>query len=474
MKSASEILRIHFSPNTFVKTSEYAFNKILTTTIDNNINKLKKITKEVGASNFTFNNELLASSVFNKFKSKDISSFTSREIKALSHCLNYTESKIQSIYSNSQELALALDIINENWKDSYILSLLNCYLTNWLISNSDSSNLMYNFISEKLGLYQGDRRVILSIKENLKYFDPKNGDVKLGNEIALKNISIKDVMTYLSLPETWIVYPYFENVIVAYFEKKKTNLPYVIDDVIDVLKRHSYNECGTKANKKVISKIIIQASQSEFLALQDHVKDIAFGMVGDPAILGNWSYSRATDTEFNEIHKAREILNEWITKLFINVFFEACINDQRRKRFWLNMSNHITSFKVFGPKSIKDYLKFDERISKYVDSRFQTTDSQRQVAAFFMQVKNHNLIEFSDKGYAFYAYKKTNPNSPQIDKRYETVDNFRNGSMPYLVSRQGYYLQNFNEEGRLSHNDGEMRWEEVFSRWIKEIININV
>jgi hypothetical protein len=322
--------------------------------------------------------------------------------------------------------------------------------------------------------YEGDRKVILNIKDKFKYFYPNSGDVKLGSEIALKNISIKNTLSYLNLPETWITYPYFENVIVAYFETKKSNLPYILDDIVEVLKQHSSNEKGTKLNKKIISKIIIQSSQSEFSQLQDHVKDIAIDLIGDPAILGSWSYSNATDTEYNEIHKAREILNEWITKLFINVFFEACINDQRRKRFWLNISNHITSFKVFGPKSIKDFLKYDERISKYVDSRFQITDSQRQVAAFFMQVNNHNLIEFSDKGYAFYAYKKNNPNSPHIDKKYNTVDKFRNGLMPNLVSRQGYYLNNFKDEGRLSHNDGDMQWEDVFLRWIKEIVNINV
>lgn len=474
MATASDILKIYFSPNTLLKASDYAFNKITTTTIGNNISKLKNITKEVGASNFTFINEELSSKVFKKFKTSESLEYTTREVRALSHCLNYTESKLTTIFSNSNELSKALEIIGYNWKDIYVLNLLNCYLNNWHSGNSESSKILHDFLSNKLSSYQGDRKVINSIKENFKYFDPNNGDLKLGNEMAIKSISIKNVMTYLSLPESWISYPYFENVIVSYFEKKKDNLPYVLDDIIETLRQHSLNEKGTKSNKKVISKIIIQSSKSEFLALQDHVKDIAFNLIGDPAIVGNWSYSRATEIEYNEIHKAREILNEWITKLFINVFFEACINDQRRKRFWLNMSNNITSFKVFGPKSIKDYLKYDERISKYVDSRFQTTDSQRQVAAFFMQVKNHNLIEFSDKGYAFYAYKKTNKSGPQIDKKYDTVDSFRNGSMPYLVSRQGYYLHNFNEEGRLSHNDGDMRWEEVFSRWIKEIININV
>jgi EH_Signature domain len=474
MKKASDILKIYFSPVSLIKASESAFNKITITTINNNINKLKSITKSVGASNFTYYNEELNSKVFKKFKSFGNVEYTSREIRALAHCLNFTESKLTSIYSNRYELSKALEIIGDDWKDMYIPSLLNCYLNNWKNSNYESSQILHDFLLSKLNSYQGDRKVINSIKENFKYFDLRNGDLKLGNEIALKNLSIKDVMTYLSLPESWVTYPYFENVIVCYFEKKKDKLADILDDVVQILKEHSLNEKGTKLNKRIISKIIIQASKSEFLNLQDQVKDIAFNLIGDPALLGNWSYSKANELEYSEINKAREILNEWITKLFINVFFEACINDQRRKKFWLKMSNHITSFKVFGPKSIKDYLKYDVRISKYVDSRFQTTDSQKQVAAFFMQVRNHNLIEFSDKGYAFYAYKKSNNNSPQIDKKYGTLDSFRNGSMPYLVSRQGYYLQNFNEEGRLSHNDGDMIWEEVFSRWIKEIININV
>ena len=98
----------------------------------------------------------------------------------------------------------------------------------------------------------------------------------------------------------------------------------------DVLLKHN----SFITSKRLISKLIIQANQPQFVAVQDKIKKIAFNQIGDPSNVSNWTaFENATETEKREIVEGRNILNEWITQQFINVFFNVCINDERRKNF---------------------------------------------------------------------------------------------------------------------------------------------
>ena len=259
--------------------------------------------------------------------------------------------------------------------------------------------------------------------------------------------------------------------LLSYYEKRKNELSEIIDGINTALSNHN----NIISNKRIISKLLIQINESKLEDLQDTAKNMAFKLIGDPAISSNWTiFENATQSEKIELSSARDILNEWVTKQFISVFFEKCINDPRRKRFWLKMSKNITSFKVFGPLGVKQKLKQDARISEFVDNRFQKTDSQKQVSAFLMHVKDYKFIEFSDPGYAFYAYKQSNTTAPSFNRKYYSVEDFRNGNMPLLLNRQGHTLYNYVDEGRLRHTDGDMKWEDVFSIWINKKAGINV
>ena len=135
------------------------------------------------------------------------------------------------------------------------------------------------------------------------------------------------------------------------------------------------------------------------------------------------------------------------------------------------MAKHVKDFKVFGPESTRRQLMTVQRVSKLVYTRYNVTTSSKKVAAFIMIIGSYKLIEFSDPGYAFYAYKITNTNAPSFEKKYQSVDYFRNGDLPSLVEqdRFNYY---FSDEGRLIHRkDG---WEGVFLEWINNKTNINV
>jgi hypothetical protein len=481
MNSTDEILEFSFSKNLFSEKGKNIISSHIVNLCQSRISTLNAITEKIGSSMIDEKPTKGIREVYLKFiKISQLDDgfadkFDKRELRTLTYALTFKENQENSIFGNSNYLNHCIILFNDNWRDSFISGLLDCYLSNWGCSNRESFNILSKFLTDKISNYQGSRSLFQSLKTNSKFFDKEKGDIDLGATLAISNRNISEATKYLSLPDHWITYAYFSGVINGYFEKSKNRLDTIIDDIAHTLEKHSSSTKSTRTNKLIVSKIICHTTKASEI-VQNKVKDIAFKLVGDPGITSIWRpFENANQSEISTINEAREILNEWVTRQFINVFFEKCINDNRRKRFWLQYSNKITAFKVFGPRYIKQILKTDQRIAEYVDGRFHSVDSNRDVSAFMFLIGDHKMIEFSDPGYAFYAYNASNTTAPSFDAKYvSSVDNFRDGSMPMLVYRSGYHLHSFSEEGRLSHNDGDMKWEDVFSNWLKRKAGINV
>lgn len=401
--------------------------------------------------------------------------FDKREIRILSYVLNYKDSNTLSIFENEFYLRPYLSLLNNNWRDSFIKRLLDCYLFNWGSEKRSSLNILSSFLLNKISVYQGTRKDLRTLQLNLKFLDKDRGDLDLGATLALSSKSLLEGTKFLLLQDHYYSYSYFTGVINGFLEKSKNRLDLVLDDIANALERHSSKTRGTQANKLIVSKIIRLTNTSSEL-VQNRVKDIAFKLVGDPANSNDWRpYSGASDVDVSIINHGRKILNEWVTRQFINVFFEKCINDKRRKLFWLKYSRKISAFKVFGPRHVRAILNNDPRISEYVHTRFQSINSKRNVSAFMFVMGKYKMIEFSDPGFAFYAYSISNTYAPSIDQNnIHSISYFVNGSMPYLVRNDGTFFYDHHDEGRLSHADTTVRWEEKFENWIKIKAGISV
>ncbi|ANO47987.1 hypothetical protein B0A78_05565 [Flavobacterium columnare NBRC 100251 = ATCC 23463] len=467
MPTTQDILQFHFSPTTFQHSAQKIIPITLTSLNEHRIDKLQKITQEVGVNSFSFSANNLIPQVFRKFKKSIISkdkSFERRELRTLTYSLNYSEQNLTSIFSNENELKYALTLLESNWRDSFLVGLIDCFLKNWETKYPKSLEQLEHFISQKLENYSGNRSALASFKNNKRFFNTKNGDLILGDTVAKLNKPIQEATKILGVPESWFDYAYFSKVIVTYYERNKNNISNEIDNLNQVLIKHN----SSTTSKRLISKIIIQANKPEFSNLQDSIKKIAFTQIGDPSNVSNWTaFDNATEMERREIIEARNILNEWITQQFINVFFNVCINNERRKKFWLRFASKISSFKVYGPLHTKNLLKRDERIAEYVDARFETVSSKRDVSAFILYIGDYMLIEFSNEGYAFYAYKINSSLRPSLNYQLNSVDDLRNGSMPMAVHSDNYY-DYFNDEGRLTHRDGNQIWETRFNSWMNK------
>ncbi len=397
-----------------------------------------------------------------------------RELRLLSYALTYKELNEVPIFE-SEKLETALGLLNLNWRDDYISGLLDCYLSTWDSDNRKSHKILSSFLLDKIKKYSGARKIYLSLKDNIIYFGYGNGDVIYGTSLAKKGIPVTDSTKELSIPESWISYPYFIGVFNAYLEKSRDRLDAILDNMVIALDRHSNSTPGTKANKLVMSKVICYSERLN-TSIQDKLKDYGFRLIGDPGNISQWlPFKGASPSEIETLEKSRNILNEWLTRQFITVFFDICINDKRRKDFWMRYSKQITAFKVFGPASVRNMLIRDGRLGQYLNSRFVRAEASQSVSAFMFHLGDYKMIEFSDPGYAFYAYRQSNNRAPSIDiQNVFSVGLFRNGNLPHLVYRSGSQLHTFNNEGRMPHQDGDLSWEKVFSEWIKKIVGVHV
>lgn len=467
MPTAQDILQFQFSISTFQQSAERVFPQTINALLDVRIDKLQKINESLGNNPFPSVPILLIPEIFRKFKNikhNKNTNFDRRELRTLAYALNYSESNSQSIFSNIDELRTTFNLFEEEWRDSFLSGLIDTLLRNWETKHQKSFEQLEQFIAKKLDSYTGNRSALISFKNNKRYFNTKNGDLILGDTIAKLNKPIQEATKILGVPESWFDYPYFSKAIVTYYERNKGKIAVEVDNLNDVLQKHN----SSITSKRLISKIIIQANQPQFATVQDKIKKIAFTQIGDPSNISNWTaFENATEIEKREIIQGRNILNEWITQQFINVFFNVCINDERRKKFWLRFASKISSFKVYDPLHTKNILKRDERIAEYVDARFETVSSKRDVSAFILYIGDYMLIEFSNEGYAFYAYKIDSTLRPSLNYQLNSVDDLRNGSMPMAVHSDNYY-DYFNDEGRLTHRDGNQIWETRFNSWMNK------
>jgi hypothetical protein len=478
VETSTELLNFRFFQGKFEQLLKVSFPS--ERLIENRIRRLSIIEEQVGNEPFKNSSKdlILIPQVYNKtkqiIKTGGILSLAlnRRELRTLTYSLSYPESNKDSIFNNEQELDIVFSALEASWKDSYLIGLIDCYLRNWGSDKRGSSEKLWNFILTKFQKYEGGRKLLNSIKENLRFFDLKNGDKLLISQLFLSNEKISNAAKFLSLPKPWFSYSYFSKVIASYYEERKRDIPKFFDELEFALEEHN----NSYSNLRIVSKLIIQANSSDYSDLQDKVKTLALKLFGDPSHSSQWvPAENLTEDENQQLIQARKILGEWITRQFINVFFEKCINDHRRKRFWLKYVQEITQFRVVGSSYIRRVLMSDNRISEIVSPRFSKTNSLNdRNAALIFKMKDYLFIEFSDEG-AFYAYKSSNPKAPSIDRKsFERTDDLKLTHYRQLVYRSGTVPTEVNEEGSLPHRDGVADWEDVADYWLKNKAGIYV
>ena len=147
-----------------------------------------------------------------------------------------------------------------------------------------------------------------------------------------------------------------------------------VKGIIEFLHRHDHKPIS----KQCLSKFIIKIDNSNNLDSQDYVESEALRLIGDLGIDALWSpWEGAKTIDEQELKKARTILNEWITKKFIGLFFEKLAMDSDRKEFWMRYAKKISKFKIFSHTTDAYNLKQDQRLVPYLKTRLGELEEVR-------------------------------------------------------------------------------------------------
>lgn len=202
--------------------------------------------------------------------------------------------------------------------------------------------------------------------------------------------------------------------------------------------------------------------------IQNSLKRLALDHVGDPSITLRWKQiSNYNKDQKKLINQACDILNFWITRDFLTIFFERCLNDIRRKRFWLQYAHRIKDFKVYTHHELKRELLSDPRI-KGLSSRIKVFGTGR-ISAIVMSTASHDLVEFSDDGWAFRAYLVDNQKwrSVMQYRFIESAEILRSIRLPMAVRRRAGSYYDWKKSGTLHHRDATYNWESTFKSWLE-------
>lgn len=476
MTKALELLNIYVTSPVLRKRAELFCNDKVFSLIKIRSSIIKELARSCKNNAYQLVTSNQFTQTINKYKKHvyhptDEVVFSNKELKTLIYSLDFKDEEYESILNNKLEINTLLNILDKRWKNSFLFGLFDCLIKIWANKLKYTYfEILHNYLMRKLSNYSGNNSVIKSIVDNSPYFNSLSGDVILGADLAAKNIAIASVCNFLNLPDSRISYSYFSRTIDAYFEKTQIIDENTVDELEKVLVIHN----NLITTKRTLSKIIIRVEVNNYDPPKNGLKNLVFKLIGDPEINSNWSILYSSDpSDLQNIQRAQAIVNEWITKEFILVFFEKCIRDVRRKEFWLKYSKSIKQFKIVGGHYIKHLLMSDQRLSNLIDSRFISAiyQANRNSAIIFV-ISDHILVEFSNSG-AFYSFKFNNSLAPKLDIReIHSVDSIKTNQMRALFHRNGEYMSDMRDEGRQSHRDGDLRWETAFEFWLDKVLDV--
>ncbi len=468
---ASELLKFNFSATHFRNLASIIADRAIKDSVKTKLKKLDQISQKNNQQAFDINPINKKEIVIKFYRwiyqgGNPKNYFTSKDLRYLIYNIDVNFDERKSIYEDTELLNKLITIIDLKWQNSYLLYLFNLIIRKWRDTQFPKSfDLIFIYFNQKLKNYDGTRKTILNIKNNKQYFDNKNGDLILGADNALKGKELSDLTKTLNLPEYYISYRYFTRVILMYIEKSKNDINLLADEFTNL-----FNNYNVKQKTLIISSLIIK-TEGKF---NEKIQNLAFNKIGDPEKEIIWDLNLYDDKDKSIINDARYILNEWIKNKFITIFFENVINDSRRKNFWLSLQKHISSFRVVCTNYIVSKLQQDSRIKSIINERLVKSYSGSSNAAIIMKIKNKIIVEFSDNG-ACYVYNETNPHAPKFNvKEIISTDSLKNRYFTVLFLRERYKVYYFQEQGKVYHMDGIIKWEAAFREWMKVKLDIYV
>ncbi len=385
--------------------------------------------------------------------------FSSTELKKISYFAD-------DIATSQDEFLHLITLYSDedNWRDSYINGFIYFLLIKWDILEYELTTKTFKeFIIGKIASYDGTKQRLLRAKDGVQYLE-KGGATKLGQRIKSDGARVINAPQYLGQKDSALVFPFFSKVIQAFYYKDYLNY----DDLDDVLTIHS----SLQTSKLVLADKINYINRQNKTTEIDKVKSLALEHIGDPATKAKWGTSGLDEESVAKVESAHENINRWMIQMYIDVVFSTIIEDPRRREFWLEYVDYISSFKVIGSPLNRQKLASNLLLKDSLKYYFKQTTDERTKAtcSMLITIKDHHFIEFSDLG-ALYVYETSNTRiSKLLSGNISKIEDLKTSDYNNLVE-PGYYYDSQNNEGKMVHRG---TWESRLTSWFKNKLEIDV
>ena len=462
MPTINKLLEWNFRPSYLKYTAEHLLTQNTKRKIDDSKVMLEKMVDRLPDGSRIPNRQSMEDVYYlfiNNYQTMFFS-MSKRDIRHLIWALDFTPSFNSEKILLSNKFDIALNLIKENWRDSFIISVWHILLKNWsdLQSNNTNRSLLTRLLKEKCKGYNKGRSDIMKTSQNMGFFLYKNSPKDYASLLLDKKILLSDAYMLFNYKERIITYDYFACVAHEYISQvnNKNLVTSFVKGVYHFLDKHNSNKTTLLICTQIINDGIFKNNI-------DIVKSETVRLIGDPAVGHLWRNSDITEYEQGEVEKARRRLNTLLNKQLIEMFFKILVEDERREKYWLKFIRKIDDIVFVGNRAnYLDLIKI-ESISMYVNNRYKITSRNQSTSALIMYSKDFIFVEFSDTG-ALYIYKKQS-----FKVNLNTISSMEDlkiwSSYDYAcrnAERPGYV--NLNMEGRITHQGD---WESRVDIWMK-------
>jgi hypothetical protein len=407
----------------------------------------------------------LIEEVYEKFKALETepievlsNHFSKREVRLLVWSLDY---KGQDSILFGAHFLKFVSLVNEYWRDSYIIPIWYILLKNWNTLKVQKNRFVAysDWLQTKCDAYSKSRKDVLAIKKHFNFWQ-LDGVGTFVNYLISKKIPTNNICNALYLNTNIIGTDYYFESLLLYLNRLKR------EDVSAELIQEVINEVRVLKNVKYqllyLSTLLTNSKFSSELPL---IQRTSVDVIGDPLVKRYWQNNHLKESESDLVESARKKLIVLMNKDFIEHFFSKLVQDPRREAYWLKFIDNIEDIKFVGNKLNKNILKSNEQISEYVNTRYYPTRSNQSTCALIIWAKDYVFVEFSDTG-SLYIYKNESFRSNIKLKYIERIENLKIWPRDMTaVKLQGNYHMSLLPEGNLAHRGD---WESRLNVWMNK------
>ena len=472
MPGINEILNWNFNQVVFKKSANNVISEETEAIIGLSQKALKELSERLPAGSSLPEQKLVADVYwqFQHYKDREkhelYNAFSKRDVRVLVWALAYQDNGIDNTIMLSNDFSIAIGILEEHWKDSFIISLWHILVQNWRVLGrfKPQKKRFLALMAEKCGQFDSPRSDIHNINEHMYIFLKPNSPGAYVDEILSQKMLLSESNKIIKQKESVLKYEYFSLIAEEYISRIGNHV-FNEKHVIGV---YEFLETHNSATTTIITCSMI-INTGVFKDYQENVKVSTVKMVGDPIKKHLWRAANLDQYQISSIEKARLSLNRMLNREFINIFFEKLVQDRRRKIYWLKFLDKIDDIVFVGSRYNYSRLERVEAIQPYLQSRFKITRQNQGTCALIIYSSNFVFVEFSDTG-ALYIYRNN-----RFDKFKRTLNHIGKMDDLKITPKEsfackvgghnfGYTEHVTNVEGRITHSGN---WENRVNIWMR-------